>query len=104
MGFIMASGHSDYIPGTMPIDGHKKTFDGFIASSKFFSAALIVILLMPTLVFCTPLGWGSSLIITFVIGVIVGLLMKLGGAWYGTLVGLSILMGLISILASMLAG
>lgn len=85
----MASGHSDYVRGTMPIDGHGKTFDGFIKGSAFITAFLIVVLLMPILLFAVHLAWLPSLIVTFVVGLILAPLLKLGGAWYGVLVGMA---------------
>jgi len=98
------SGHSDYIRGSMPIVGQDKTFMGFIKASAFFTAFLTVVLLMPILVFGAGMTWLPALIVTFIIGLILAPIFKLGGAWYGTLVGLAIVGGVVSMIISALAG
>lgn len=100
----MAGGHSDYKRGTMPMDGHYHTFSGFIKTSAFSTAVIAVCLIMPILVFCTSMTWFPALIITFVIGLILGPIFKLGGGWYGTLIALAIVGAIVSVLISALAG
>ena len=53
----MAAQHSDYVHGTMGVDGHKKTFSGFMGTTVYGGAALALIVIFPTLVFGTSLGW-----------------------------------------------
>ena len=96
------SAHSDYIRGSMPIVGQDKTFKGFVRSSAFFSAFLTVILLMPILVFAGGVSWLPALIVTFIIGLILAPIFKLGGSWYGTLVALAIIGGAVSMIISAL--
>ncbi len=93
----MASGHSDYIQGSMPVDGHNKTFKGFIKGSAFSSALLIVLLLMPILLFTVHLSWVPALAITFIVGLLIAPAMKLGSGWYGVLIGLTIFTALLCI-------
>lgn len=100
----MAAGHSDYTRGEMPMDAHNKTFSGFIKGSAFSTAVIAVSLIMPTLVFCTSLTWGPALLISFIIGLILGPVLKLGGSWYGTLIALAILGVIVSMLVSAIAG
>lgn len=100
----MASEHSDYIRGEMPVFGHDITFKGFVKTSAFSTALLIVVLLMPILVFTVHLSWLPALIITFVVGMLISPAFKLGGAWYATLFGLTAVTGLVCILISMIAG
>lgn len=95
---------SDYVSGTMPIDGHKKTFTGFAKVSAFSTAFLLVVLLMPILVICAHLPWLPSLIAVFVIGLLVAKPLQLGGAWYALLVGLAIFGFLLCLGISALAG
>ena len=98
----MAKSKSHYVRGTMPIDGHEKTFTGFMKLSAFATAFWAVVLLFPILALCTPLGWLISLIITFVIGLLIAPLFKLGGNWYGTLIGLAVLGAVLSLIFSAL--
>jgi len=100
----MAGGHSDYTRGTMKMDTHDKTFTGFVKGSAFITAVLTVSLIMPILVFCTSLSWGPALLISFIIGLILGPVFKLGGSWYGTLTALAIIGALVSMLISAIAG
>ena len=99
----MAGGHSDYVKGTMPVDGHNKTFDGFWASSKFMTAVITAFLLMPILVFCTPMTWFPALIVNFVVGIVIGVGLKLGAGWYGALIAITGVLGLTSIVISLIA-
>lgn len=87
----MGDGHSDYQRGDMPIDGHNKTFDGFVSKSAYMTALIVVVLLMPTLVLTAGVSWPLALAITFVIGLILGPAFKLDASWYPVLIGLSIL-------------
>ena len=100
----MAGGHSNYTRGEMPIKANSDTFAGFIKSSAFITAALAVILIMPILVFCTSMTWGPALVVTFIIGLILGPIFKLGGSWYGTLIALAIVGALTSMIISAIAG
>ena len=100
----MAGGHSDYQHGEMPMQAHNDTFSGFIKGSSFMTAVIAVCLIMPIIIFCTPLGWGSALVITFIIGLLLGPIFKLGGSWYGTLIALAIFGALSSFLVSAIAG
>jgi hypothetical protein len=87
----------------MKMDAHTKTFSGFIKGSAFGTAFIAVSLIMPILVFCTSMTWGPALIISFIIGLILGPVMKLGGSWYGTLIALAIIGAVVSVLISAIA-
>lgn len=100
----MAAGHSNHTHGEMPIDAHKGTFSGFIKGSALMTAIITVSLIMPTLVFCTSVTWGPALLISFVIGLILGPVLKLGGSWYGILIALAIIGAIASMLVSAIAG
>lgn len=78
----MAAEHSDYVHGTMGVDAHKKTFGGFMGTTVYGGTALALIVIFPTLIFGVKMGWLPSLITTLVIGVILGVVLKLKGGWY----------------------
>jgi len=99
----MAGGHSNYTRGEMPINAHSNTFSGFIKTSAFATAFIAVCLIMPILVFCTPMSWGPALIVTFIIGLFLGPAFKLGGSWYGSLIALAIVGAIVSVLISAIA-
>jgi len=82
----MAAEHSDYVRGTMGVDGHKKTFGGFMGTTVYGGAALALIVIFPTLVFGVHMGWFTALITTVIIGVVLGVALKLKGGWYAGMV------------------
>jgi len=74
----MAAEHSDYVRGTMGVE----TFGGFMGTTVYGGAALALIVIFPTLVFGVHMGWFAALITTLIIGVVLGLALKLKGVWY----------------------
>lgn len=92
----MATEHSDYVRGTMSVEDHKATFGGFMGFTKYGGAAVALIVLYPTLVFGTPLGWFASLIITLLVGVLAGIGLKLKGGWYAGMIAGAIPFAIIS--------
>ncbi len=98
----MAAEHSDYSHGTMPVQAQRGTFSGFMAVTIYGGAFLVVTLLFPTLVFGVNLGWFPALAATLVVGIVIGLALKLKGAWYATLIGLAIVSAILCALFSAL--
>jgi hypothetical protein len=96
----MAAENSDYTRGTMGVDEHKKTFGGFMGYTVYGGAAVALVVIYPTLVFGTPLGWFASLIITLILGVVMGLALKLKGAWYAGMFAAAIPFAIFSALLS----
>lgn len=82
----MAAEHSDYQRGTMGVDGHKKTFGGFMGTTVYGGAALALIVIFPTLIFGVNMSWLTALVITLVLGVVLGLALKLKGGWYAGMI------------------
>jgi len=99
----MASGHSDYTRGEMPVEAQSGTFSGFMGLTVYGSCAIGVILLMPILVFAVGLPWFPSLIASFAFGIVLGLIFKLKGGWYVSLVILAIIAAIMSIALSAIA-
>ena len=101
----MASEHTDYKRGTMGVNGHKKTFSGFMGYTVYGGAAIALIVIYPTLVFGTSLSWFASLIVTLVLGIILGIAMKLKGGWYAGLIACAIPFAILSaVLSKFVAG
>ncbi len=98
----MAGSHSDYKHGDMEITAQKGTFDGFMFGTIYGGAAIIVGLLFPILVFGAGLSWMPALIASIVVGVLIGLALKLKGAWYATLIGLGIITAILCAIFSAL--
>ncbi len=98
----MAGSHSDYKHGDMEITAQEGTFDGFMAGTMYGGAAIIVGLLFPILVFGAGLSWLPSLIASVVVGVLIGIGLKLKGAWYASLIGIGLVTGIICAIFSAL--
>jgi len=92
----MATGHSDYVQGSMPVKAQQGTFGGFMNLTVYGGSLIAFLLIFPTLVFCTPLAWPASLIVTLIFGIILGVALKLKGGWFAGVIGLSILLAVIS--------
>ena len=99
----MASGHSDYTHGTMEVDAQAGTFSGFMGGTKYGGSLIALVVIMPTLVFAVGLHWFTALAATFILGVIIGLALKLKPGWYVGLFGLAILAAIVSVLLSLFA-
>jgi len=97
----MASANSDYKTGSMPIEAQSKTFGGFMNLTVYGGSLVAFILLYPTLVFCTPLAWLPSLIITLVFGIVLGVALKLKGSWFAGIIGLSVLLAIVTLLLTL---
>jgi len=89
---------SNYTRGEMDISGHKKTFAGFMGTSVYGGAAIILSLLYPILVFGVHLGWLTALIVTFVVGVILGVALKFKSGWYAGMIAAAIPVAIISMI------
>ncbi|WP_017931547.1 aa3-type cytochrome c oxidase subunit IV [Robiginitomaculum antarcticum] len=76
---------SDYKRGNMIVEDHKGTFGGFVAVSIWATGLLVIIVLMATLIFAAKFAFLPSLIATFIVGVIYGLVLKMSLRWYAIL-------------------
>jgi len=99
----MAGGTSNYKRGEMNVDDHTGTFGGFMDGTKYGGAAIALVVILPTLIFAVGIHWFSALIATFILGVVMGVAMKLKGAWYGGLIATSILVAIVCAILSAIA-
>ena len=86
----MAASHSDYKRGDMEISAQSHTFNGFMAATIYGGSAIIVGLLFPILVFAANFNWFPSLVATVVVAILIGIGLKLKGAWYASVIGIAI--------------
>ena len=86
--------NSNYTRGEMEITDHKGTFSGFMGTSKYGGAAIIVMLLFPILIFGVNLAWPTSLILSVVVGVLIGVALKFKAQWYAGLFGIAIFLAI----------
>ncbi|MDB2437769.1 aa3-type cytochrome c oxidase subunit IV [Hellea sp.] len=100
----MAAEHSDYERGTMGVDGHKKTFGGFMGTTVYGGAAIALLVIFPTLVFGANMGWLPALIATLIVGVILGVALKLKGGWYAGMIVSAVPLAIASALIAAIHG
>ncbi len=98
----MAAEHSDYKHGTMPVEAQASAFKGFMGITIYGGAFIVVAVLLPTLIFGANMGWMAALITTLVVGIVMGMALKLKGAWYATLIGLAIVTAILCAIFSSL--
>jgi len=87
----MAGGNSDYIRGSMGVEAQSGAFSGFMGGTKYGGSAIALVVILPTLIFAVNMSYFPALIATLVIGVLMGLGLKLKGGWYVGLIGAAIL-------------
>lgn len=77
-----ASHHGD--DSTMDMPAHRAMFSGFLKTTEWFVLFLAMLLALIVLAFAVGLGWWTGLIAWVVVGIIGGLLLGLGGAFWAT--------------------
>lgn len=91
----MAGSHSDYEKGSMEVDAQQGTFSGFMGLTIYGGGLIALALLLAILtVGGVHLPWLTALIVTTVVGILAGLLLKLKGAWYATIILLAVIVGI----------
>lgn len=92
----MAAAHGPddghYEHGHMDVTAHKAMFDGFIKATEWGCVSLAMLLGLTVFAFAMGLGWWTGLAVWVLIGVAAGFLMGLGGAWWATLIGSTVLL------------
>ncbi|PHR56962.1 MAG: hypothetical protein COA47_12445 [Robiginitomaculum sp.] len=95
---------SNYQHGAQNISQHRETY-GRILDITVWSGGLIgVSILFFSMVFAAKIAWFPALIISFVTAILTGMVLKIGSAWYATIVGLAILTLIMGMGISAIAG
>ncbi len=98
----MAGSHGNYHKGEMEVSAQRGTFDGFMNLTIYGGGLLALMLLFPILtVGGVNLHWLPALIITVVVGILMGLFLKLKGTWYATVILLGGVTGVICAIFSL---
>lgn len=100
----MGGAHSDYKRGDMEVTAQRGTFDGFMGFTVYGGAAIVLALIFAVLtVGGVSLSWFPALVITFLIGVIAGVALKLNATWYASITVLAVITGIICAIAGLFA-
>ncbi len=94
---------SDYQHGKMEVTGHGKTYSGFMTGSIWGAGLIILICLFPILIFGVQMGWFGALMVTTIVGLIYGLVLRMKGGWFAAVIGLAIFGAILSTIISILS-
>lgn len=104
-GLMAETAHGDhYDRGHMEISDQKDTFSGFLSATVWGCALIAMSVSLFVIAFAMNLGWFAGLGAYAVIGVVVGLLFKQGGAWWATLIASTVLLGIGGAVVSLFSG
>ena len=90
--------------GAMDIKDQQATFHGFLAAAQWGSLLIVQAVALLTVSFAIGAGWWAGLAAFVVIGVGAGLVMKMSGAWWAALIGLTLALGVGGVVVAILAG
>lgn len=100
----MAGTSSNYNRGDMDVKEQSGTFGGFMGLTKYGGAAVVLVVMLPTLIFAVGMSWLSALVATVVLGIVIGIALKFKGMYYVSLIGAAFLTTILCFLISLLAG
>jgi hypothetical protein len=79
--------------GQMEIGGQRALFQGFLKVVEWSCVLLAMLLALLVGAFAIGLGWWAGLAAWVVIGLAAGFLLKMGSAWWATLIASSLVLG-----------
>lgn len=92
---------SGYVHGRMEITEQSRTWKGFMQIVWWGSGLVILALAYTTLVFAVGLPWFVVLISIFVLSLLMGAVLRLGGAWVVVSVILAVIVGIGGVVAEL---
>jgi len=94
-----SAGHHGH--GQMDIHGQQDTFHHFLLFALWGCVLMMQSVGLLTFAFAMGLGWWAGLAVYVAVGLGVGLLAKMGGAWWATLIATTILLGVGGLIISL---
>ena len=88
----------------MNIDDQRETFSGFLATTIWVCAHIAQYVAMFTAAFAIGMGWWTGIGVFIAIGVVVGLLFRMPGAWWAAQIAQWVLLILGGMFVPALAG
>lgn len=93
---------ADYEHGSMNVSEQSRTFASFIGMSIWAGGLTLLTVLLLTLIFAAHVGWMVSLIITTIVGLLMGLALGRGTGWYATVIGFAAISFFSAVIASLI--
>lgn len=101
-----AHGHQE--TGAMDIADQKNTFSGFLTFTTWGTALIVMSVACLTVAFAMGNGWFAGVAVYAVLGVAAGLLLRMSGAWWASLIGAVVLFliggGVVAGLSALIGG
>lgn len=98
------SGAQEHAHEHMDITDQKETFHGFLMATVWTCGLIGQSVMLMTLAFAIGIGWWPGWVAFMVIGIVVGSVFKLSGAYWAAQVALWVLLGLGGLIVPALAG
>ena len=95
---------SSYQRGSQDISHHQDTYKLVMDITVWSCGLLGAPILFFSLIFGGNIGWFPALVSTLIVAIVAGMVLKRGGAWHATMIGLAIFTGIISLAISLIAG
>lgn len=100
----MATDNSDYKRGEMEVTAHKHTFGGFMNWTVYGGSMVALVVIYPTLVFGAKMAWAPALFVTLVVGILLGMGLKLKGGWYAGVIATALFIAVLTMVIGGFAG
>ncbi len=88
------SAHASAARGGMDIQEQKSTFQQFLALCLWGTLYVIMVVALLTVALAMGLGWFSGLAAFAAIGAGAGLMLKMSGSWWVSVIGATVVLGL----------
>jgi len=78
---------AEYQHGSMEVTEQARTFSSFIGMSVWFGGLTVLTVFFLAMTFAAHVGWMIALIITTIVGILMGVALGLKANWYATVIG-----------------
>ena len=94
---------SAYEHGTQDISNHTQTYGAILRLFMWSGVLIGLSTLYISMVFAGGMSWFTSMIIVYGLGLLVGFVLKRGGAWYAVMTGMAVMTTIIGWAATLIA-
>ncbi|WP_421788304.1 aa3-type cytochrome c oxidase subunit IV [Hyphobacterium sp.] len=92
---------AEYERGRMDVSEQSRTFSSFMGLSVWFGGLTVLSVLFLSLTFAAHAGWMVSLIVTTIVGILLGMALKLKANWYATVIGFALICFVSAVIAGL---
>ncbi len=81
---------SNHERGTQNISQHNETYGRIMDVTVWSSGLIGVCVLFFSMIFAAKIAWLPALVISLITAIVAGMVLKRGGAWHATMIGLGV--------------